>query len=229
MARTSLSREASGTRFLAAIAFLLTAVSRGEGFQFQVGGSKGTWAVPTDPNTPIYNQWAEKTRFQIGDSILFVYDGNHDSVLHVTKDAYTSCSTDGPVLDKFSDGHSVYKFDQSGPHYFISGVAENCHKNEKMVIVVMADRGKSKTSNETAPAPSPHKNPNETAPAPSPHLSPPAPAPQVSPPSPAPETSSTPAPAPSGESAPPKNEGSGSVANGIVGMVIASFIGVLVL
>lgn len=46
--------------------FLL--VQKSGAFEFTVGGSKG-WTIPSDPNTPIYNQWAEATRFQVGDSI----------------------------------------------------------------------------------------------------------------------------------------------------------------
>lgn len=36
--------------------------------EFTIGGSKG-WSIPTDPKALSYNQWAEKNRFQIGDSI----------------------------------------------------------------------------------------------------------------------------------------------------------------
>lgn len=62
-----------------------------------------------------------------------------DSVLYVTKDDYTNCNTAHPIQN-FTGGHTVYKFSQSGPHYFISGNEEHCHKNEKLVAVVLADR-----------------------------------------------------------------------------------------
>jgi len=42
-------------------------MQRGEATTFTVGGSKG-WTVPPD-HSPLYNQWAEKMRFQIGDSL----------------------------------------------------------------------------------------------------------------------------------------------------------------
>ncbi|KAL0302062.1 UNVERIFIED_CONTAM: Early nodulin-like protein 1 [Sesamum calycinum] len=189
--------------------FLL--IQRCHGFQFKVGGS-GTWTVPAD-NAVSYNQWAEKSRFQIGDTLLFVYAGDKDCVLHVTKDDYTNCNTEAP-LEKFTDGHTVFKFNQSGPHYFISGVADNCHKNEKLVVVVMADRSKN-YSNGTVPS------------------SPPAPTPEVPPPSPAPSGEESPSPpsgveinpspAPSQESSPPKN-GASSFPLSVFG-TIAAFLG----
>ncbi|KAL8506158.1 hypothetical protein ACS0TY_017141 [Phlomoides rotata] len=184
-------------------------VQKGHAFEFKVGGSKG-WTLPSDPNAAIYNPWAENNRFQIGDTLLFVYPADQDSVLHVSKDDYSNCKTDSP-LDKFTDGHSVYEFKQSGPHYFISGVAEHCHKNEKLVVVVMADRS-NHSSNGTAAAPPPEA------------VSPPSPAPAgESPPSPAPsDDSSPPSPgseAPSDESSHPKSGARSLVAN-LVGIVV---------
>ncbi|KAK4386985.1 Early nodulin-like protein 1 [Sesamum angolense] len=223
-------QEAFGVLGLLSV-FLL--IQRCHGFQFKVGGS-GTWTVPAD-NAVSYNQWAEKSRdnvastFYVNDFFftliprrcyeedtergLFVYAGDKDCVLHVTKDDYTNCNTEAP-LEKFTDGHTVFKFNQSGPHYFISGVADNCHKNEKLVVVVMADRSKN-YSNGTVPS------------------SPPAPTPEVPPPSPAPSGEESPSPpsgveinpspAPSQESSPPKN-GASSFPLSVFG-TIAAFLG----
>lgn len=47
---------------------ILLLIQKGHAFEFKVGGSKG-WTVPTDPNAAMYNQWAEKNRFQIGDTL----------------------------------------------------------------------------------------------------------------------------------------------------------------
>lgn len=47
---------------------MLMLVKKNEGFEFIVGGQKG-WSVPADPNFNPYNTWAEKSRFQIGDSL----------------------------------------------------------------------------------------------------------------------------------------------------------------
>ncbi|KAI3443772.1 hypothetical protein Pfo_022883 [Paulownia fortunei] len=211
MAQTTLRINQEAFRFFGLLSVLLL-IQKGHAFEFRVGGSTG-WTVPTDPNATIYNQWAEKNRFQVGDTLLFVYDAYQDSVLHVTKDDYTNCNTAAP-LQKFTDGHTVFKFNQSGPHYFISGVVDHCHKNEKLLVVVMADRSKH-NSNETVAS------------------TPPSPSPEVPPPSPAPAGEESPSPpsgveinptaAPSQESSPPRS-GASSIVTSVTG-TIAAFIG----
>jgi len=37
-------------------------------YEFLVGGQKG-WSLPSDSSSNPYNQWAQKSRFQIGDSL----------------------------------------------------------------------------------------------------------------------------------------------------------------
>ena len=46
---------------------LVLLMQRGEATTFVVGGTKG-WTVPPN-NSPVFNQWAEKMRFQLGDSL----------------------------------------------------------------------------------------------------------------------------------------------------------------
>lgn len=92
---------------------------------------------------------------------VFVYDSSRDSVLHVTQDDYNNCNTASP-LHKLSDGRSSFHLDRSGPYYFISGVAENCRKNEKLVVVVMADRSSSHKPDDTASPPPPPPPEEET-------------------------------------------------------------------
>lgn len=88
---------------------------------------------------------------------VFVYRPNQDSVLQVTRDSYDSCNTD-PATAKFTDGHTSFRLNRSGPYYFISGNKDNCHKNQKLIIIVMADRKSSNNNNTTissSPPPSP--------------------------------------------------------------------------
>lgn len=82
---------------------------------------------------------------------VFNYQAGQDSVLLVNEDDYKNCHTESPIKH-FSDGHTVIKFEKSGPHYFISGIKDNCLKNEKMVVVVLADRTKQYSSPPPAPA-----------------------------------------------------------------------------
>ncbi|KAG0485309.1 hypothetical protein HPP92_009185 [Vanilla planifolia] len=122
--------------------------------QFRVGGQMG-WSLPTDQNAMSYNQWAEKNRFQIADSLLFVYQPDQDSVLQVDKDAYNNCNTSS-FISKFDDGNTVFTFTRSGSFYFISGFDNNCKRNESLVVVVMADRSKTALgTNQSSPSPSP--------------------------------------------------------------------------
>ncbi|CAL1354337.1 unnamed protein product [Linum trigynum] len=190
---------------------VLLSLQQTSAFQFTIGGAKG-WTVPGNSSGLSYNSWAESNRFSTGDSILFVYNAEHDSVLEVSKGDYDSCTTTSPV-GTYSDGHTLYTFKHSGAHYFISGNKDNCLKNEKVVVVVLADRSK----NGTAPAASP---PSPTPPSPAPAIdqSPPAGIVQVTPTQP-----------PEGEM--PNNGGPSSMAAaaGIIGSVGAFLASSLVL
>ncbi|WOG92067.1 hypothetical protein DCAR_0311324 [Daucus carota subsp. sativus] len=163
-------------------------VQTGNAFEFIVGGANG-WAPSA---SDALNQWAESQRFQIGDSLVFNYAADQDSVLYVTKDDYTNCNTAYPI-NKFTDGHTVYKFNQSGPHYFISGNEEHCKKNEKLVVIVLADRG-SKYGNSPPPL--------ESNPSPPPYSYSPPPVESIPPPT----YSNSPPPVESNSSPPPTGE-----------------------
>lgn len=132
--------------------------------------------------------------------VVFEYPADKDSVLQVSKDHYTSCTTDNP-LAKFTNGHTVFKFNTSGPYFFISGSKSNCLNNEKLHVIVLADRSGTKSS----------------------------PPPAESMPSPSPEVESTPTSSPPGEGetqSPPKNGGSSLVLSGLgfVGALLGSSI-----
>ncbi|XP_077253970.1 early nodulin-like protein 9 [Tasmannia lanceolata] len=187
MANTTLRTNHHGNAFHAlTLLVLLMILYRAGATEFQVGNTNG-WTVPTDTNAMSYNKWAEMKRFQIGDSLLFVYKPDKDSVLQVNKEDYKNCNTKAPIAS-FNDGHTSFKFNQSGPSYFISGVEGNCQKNEKLVVVVLADRSNS-SSNSAQPSyaspPSPSAvsgSPPETTPsiAPVGEESPPPPPPPPS-------------------------------------------------
>ncbi|XP_068644548.1 early nodulin-like protein 9 [Aristolochia californica] len=171
--------------------------------EFRVGGANG-WTLPPNPNFNPYIQWAEMNRFQLGDSLLFIYPPNKDSVLQVTMEKYKNCVVDGPIAS-FKDGNTLVTFNQSGPHYFISGTNGNCLKNEKMLVIVMAERGnvnRSSTSNNTKatpPASAPVLSPPEISPSTPPEMNP------STPPEMVPATAPTGEASPSPPSPPPGN------------------------
>ena len=94
---------------------------------------------------------------------VFNYQSGQDSVLNVKSEDYASCNTDSPYA-KFSDGHTVFKLNQSGPHFFISGSKDNCLKNEKLTVIVLAERSKNTNQTTNASPPSPQSSSSSPSP-----------------------------------------------------------------
>ncbi|CAM8888153.1 unnamed protein product [Rhodiola kirilowii] len=157
------------------VAVMACSVSSANGYQFKVGERCG-WSVNTNES---YSHWAGRNRFQVNDTLYFKYDKNIDSVLIVNKDDYDNCNSAKPIL-KLEGGESVYKFDRSGPFFFITSNLTNCQKGQKLIVVVLAVR---------SPPP--------------PHVQPPA-----TPPTPAAPSPSSPSPANEPATAPSSSEGS---------------------
>ncbi|KAK6156618.1 hypothetical protein DH2020_010866 [Rehmannia glutinosa] len=145
------------------VVLLVSVFSFSEARDFVVGGKKSSWQVPSSPDQ--YNKWAEKTRFQIGDSIVLKYDGKTDSVLEVTEENYKSCNKSNPIK-LYSDGNTKITLDKSGPFFFISGAEGHCDKGQKVEIKVLS------SNHGHSPAPSPADNHHlHHAPAPAPKKS----------------------------------------------------------
>ncbi|KAF6141246.1 hypothetical protein GIB67_024330 [Kingdonia uniflora] len=103
-------------------------------FEFEVGEDK-SWVVPTSSkNEQAYNDWASKQRFQVDDTVHFKYQ--KDSVLVVTESEYEKCRSAHPLFFS-NNGDTVFKFDEPGLFYFISGVAGHCERGQKMIIKVL--------------------------------------------------------------------------------------------
>ncbi|PIN00538.1 hypothetical protein CDL12_26955 [Handroanthus impetiginosus] len=175
-------------------------------YQFSVGG-RGEWVVNPSEN---YNQWAERMRFQVNDTLLFKYKKGSDSVLVVNKDDYDKCNTTNPIL-KLDNGNSVFKFDRSGPFYFISGYKQNCDQGQKLTIVVLAER-----NCPTLPPPTPSLTaaPSPAGGAPTPAGTPSSPSPSLAAGAPTPSTGSPLSLYPGGGAAPGISPSSPSPAGG---------------
>ncbi|KAG1346573.1 early nodulin-like protein 1 [Cocos nucifera] len=185
----------SSAGFLLVLGVAIGLVSSSEAYNFYVGGRGGSWGLnpPED-----YGRWAGRNRFQVNDTIVFKYKKGNDSVLVVKKEDYDSCNSNNPI-QSFHDGNTVFKFDRSGPFYFISGTGDRCQKGEKLIIVVLAPRNKSPTQPPPSPAPptpSPKSPTSSPAPSPSIHVPPPSPSPPGSSPSPGFSPSPSGAPSP---------------------------------
>lgn len=183
--------------------FALVAAMAGA-VQFKVGGDSG-WSV-AGASKESYNTWAMKNRFQVGDTLVFVYPKDKDSVLLVQPADYNACNTSS-YDKKFTDGNTVFTLDRAGAFFFVSGVEANCRANEKLIVMVLAGRNGSGTgaapppSSPAAPAPATSSPPPATPPSPLPAApAPKAPSPTSAPP---PASASAPPPASSPASAPP--------------------------
>ncbi|GLJ09049.1 hypothetical protein SUGI_0100760 [Cryptomeria japonica] len=176
--------------FIAIVCFLSpTLMEVSSGFQYTVGDKNG-WSVPNSTmETKTYSQWAQEKRFQVGDTLLFVYNANEDSVVQVSSaDDFTNCDN-SQAIATFKDGHTVFNLSHSGPFYFISGNSDNCKKSEKIHVIVMSMRNHGSKS--ASPAPTPVSS-SALAPAPTPFSAPspapifdmlaPAPSPEARPP-----------------------------------------------
>ncbi|VAI44168.1 unnamed protein product [Triticum turgidum subsp. durum] len=147
-----------------------------------------------------YNTWAMKNRFQVGDTLVFVYPKDKDSVLVVQPADYNACNTSS-YDKKFADGNTVFSLDRPGAFFFVSGVEANCRANEKLIVMVLA--GRNDTGTGAAPPPA-APAPATSSPPPAASSPPPATPPSPLPAAPAPSAPSpTSAPPPASASAPP--------------------------
>ena len=74
---------------------------------------------------------------------VFTHEEGVDSVLLVTDQDFDTCNTRNPFLRLQAiggSGSSVFRFDRSGPFFFISSDEDRCQKGQKLYIVVMAVR-----------------------------------------------------------------------------------------
>lgn len=126
------------------------------------GAANGGWRIPSSETAYTLNAWAESSRFQIGDALVFKYDAAQDSVLQVTRADYLSCSASSPVAQYVNKGgEAKVELERSGPYYFISGAPGHCEKGQKLIIVVLSPRNAYARVSSPAPAPAPaeHEGP----------------------------------------------------------------------
>ncbi|CAH8324885.1 unnamed protein product [Eruca vesicaria subsp. sativa] len=119
--------------------FLLLLADLSSCKEIMVGGKPSAWKIPSSPSDSL-NKWAESLHFHVGDSLVWKYDGEKDSVLQVTKEAYINCNTTNPAAN-YSNGDTKVNLDRSGSFFFISGSKSNCVEGEKLHVVVMSSRG----------------------------------------------------------------------------------------
>ncbi|KAL0451453.1 UNVERIFIED_CONTAM: Early nodulin-like protein 1 [Sesamum latifolium] len=146
-----------------ALLLFVSMISFSEAREFEVGGKKTSWELPSSPDE--FNKWAQRNRFQIGDSIVLTYDAKSDSVLEVTENNYRTCNISNPIKS-YTDGITKITLNKSGPFFFISGAEGHCQKGQKLEIQVLSAKHRSLGH---SPAPSPAEtHHHHLAPAPAP-------------------------------------------------------------
>ncbi|KAK2969832.1 hypothetical protein RJ640_000649 [Escallonia rubra] len=118
---------------LSCLVFILLAEAR----EFPVGGNANSWKIPSSPDA--FNKWAEKERFEIGDSLVMKYDPKSDSVLEVTEEDYKNCNKGKPIKS-YKGGETKIALNRSGLFYFISGAEGHCEKGQKLEVDVLSDK-----------------------------------------------------------------------------------------
>ncbi|KAG6585501.1 Early nodulin-like protein 1, partial [Cucurbita argyrosperma subsp. sororia] len=118
--------------------FVFVFFSLSEAREILVGGKTNAWKIPSSPAQSL-NQWAESSRFRVGDTLVWNYEEGKDSVLKVRKEDYEACNITNPQ-EKLEDGSAKVELHNPGPIYFISGVKGHCEQGLKLVVVVMTPR-----------------------------------------------------------------------------------------
>nr|XP_033510603.1 early nodulin-like protein 1 [Nicotiana tomentosiformis] len=136
---------------LVAVLFFFLLLSFSEARDHLVGGKTDSWKIPSSESDSL-NRWAEKSRFLIGDSLVWKYDGKKDSVLQVNKRDYVTCNSSSPIA-VHNDGNTKIELTNSGAYYFISGAKGHCEQGQKLIVVTLSENNMRRFMG--APAPSP--------------------------------------------------------------------------
>ncbi|KAF6172828.1 hypothetical protein GIB67_034680 [Kingdonia uniflora] len=103
-----------------------------------VGGKTDGWKIPSSQSDSL-NEWAQRSRFLTGDTLVWKYDEKTDSVLQVTRADYLNCNVSDPI-NQYKEGDTKVVLEKSGPYFFISGAKGHCEKGQKLIVVVLSSK-----------------------------------------------------------------------------------------
>ncbi|KAF5788058.1 putative Phytocyanin domain, cupredoxin [Helianthus annuus] len=101
--------------------------------EYTVGDDMG-WRIPAANETELYNVWASRRRFYVGDSLRFRY--TYDSLVIVDKFGFYHCDS-SKAIRYYNEGDDVIVLYMPGCMYFTSGEAEECKQGLKMAVQVL--------------------------------------------------------------------------------------------
>ncbi|XP_016485109.1 uclacyanin-3-like [Nicotiana tabacum] len=129
--------------------FLLLASPMAFAKEHIVGGSNG-WSQSVD-----YSSWASGETFNVGDTLVFNYDGSH-GVDIVTKDGYDNCNTTN-AIKSFSDGSTTITLATTPVDvYFVCPKLNHCDTGMKLAIKVQGTSSGTTPSGSTPPTTKPN-------------------------------------------------------------------------
>lgn len=100
---------------------------------YTVGDSLG-WAIP--PGGQIaYSTWAAEKSFDVGDTIVFNWTGNHD-VAEVSKVDYDNCTKSSPLSTILTSSPVNVNLTSNSTRYFICTVSTHCSLGQKVTIKI---------------------------------------------------------------------------------------------
>ncbi|CAN6910081.1 unnamed protein product [Brassica oleracea] len=103
---------------------------------YKVGDSKG-WATAKHGS---YYEWAKRKKFQVGDSLMFEYDGNVNDVTQVSSRLEYQFFNSLSPKAVYNTGHDVVRtLTEPGYHFFISSNRSECVAGQKLVVFVVHD------------------------------------------------------------------------------------------
>ncbi|MFS7980870.1 putative Phytocyanin domain, cupredoxin [Helianthus anomalus] len=144
--------------------------------EYTVGDDMG-WRIPAANETELYNVWASRRRFYVGDSLRFRY--TYDSLVIVDKFGFYHCDS-SKAIRYYNEGDDVIVLYMPGCMYFTSGEAEECKQGLKMAVQVLNSGPKPEfppppTFNPPPPPPPTFDPPPPPPPPPPPMFDPPPP------------------------------------------------------
>ncbi|CAH8380322.1 unnamed protein product, partial [Eruca vesicaria subsp. sativa] len=100
---------------------------------YKVGDSEG-WRAKKGGT---YYEWTKRKEFQVGDSLMFEYDGNANDVTQVSSRLeYQFCNSHSPKA-VYNKGHDVVTLTEPGYHFFITSNHSQCVAGQKLVVFVV--------------------------------------------------------------------------------------------
>ncbi|KAI4379480.1 hypothetical protein MLD38_005771 [Melastoma candidum] len=119
--------------FLRVLVALLAMIGGASASTYTVGDQLG-WTVPPAGDVA-YKVWAAEKSFDLGDTVVFNWNGTHD-VAEVSKVDYDNCTTTNPIgtIQKTSP-YSV-TLNGNSSRYFICTVSTHCKQGQKVTLSI---------------------------------------------------------------------------------------------